>query len=99
MNRFAAATATAALLAAAGTASAWIGWGSAWRADTGQETAAADDRMQMASHELLGPASSLSNPREVGGPGRSYYGWSYPYIFPFAAPQVIAQRPVAETHR
>jgi hypothetical protein len=91
MTRFATAATTAAFIAAAGTASLWVGWMSAAR----------DGRVLQGAAELESAAvPEWGRYRDQGGrPSQSYYGWTYPYIFPFERPQVIARRPITETRR
>lgn len=98
MTRFAAATTTAAFIAAAATMSLWIGSTFAWR--DGMSLQAAAESHVLAAAEGSGSLAASVRHRDNGGtPSRSYYGWSYPFIFPFDRPQVIAQRPVTETRR
>jgi len=96
MTRFAAAATTAAFIAAAGTTSVWIGSTFAWR--DGMSLQADTESQVLAAGQQSGSLAASLGYRDKGGPpGHSYYGWSYPYIFPFDRPQVIAQRPVTET--
>jgi hypothetical protein len=97
MTRFAAATTTAAFIAAAATTSLWIGSTFAWR--DGMSLQAAFESQVPAAEKNGSLAASVRYRDKGRTPSRSYYGWSYPYIFPFDRPQVIAQRPVTETRR
>lgn len=98
MTRFAATTTTAAFIAAAATTSLWIGSTFAWR--DGMSLQAAFESQVPAAAEKNGSLAASVRYRDKGRtPSRSYYGWSYPYIFPFDRPQVIAERPVTETRR
>jgi hypothetical protein len=98
MTRFAAAARTAAFIAAAGTTSVWIGSTFAWP-DGMSLQADSESQVLAAVQESGSLAASVRYGDQGGRASRSYYGWSYPYIFPFDRPQVIARRPVTETGR
>lgn len=95
MVRLAIAAASVTLLAAAGVTSGWIGWSTAWRQGARAGTPSATARPAAGSSTFVPTAS-----RDLAANAPySYYGWSYPYGFPFLKSRMVTQKYVKGTGR
>jgi hypothetical protein len=90
MSRLAIAAASATLLAAAEVTSAWIGWSTAWRQGARAGTPSATARPAAGSSMFV---PSASRDLAANAPP-TYYGWRYPYGFPFVNSRMITQKQV-----
>ncbi|MEA3277049.1 MAG: hypothetical protein U9Q81_17535 [Pseudomonadota bacterium] len=99
MNQVATTAIAATLLAVAGAASGWEGWHSAQQEAARQGPALGGGAQEMVPDGLEPRLSSANQDAADAPSAQTYYGWRYPYAFPFGSPLVTAQKPITGERR